>query len=483
MDVRRVFIDGQTIPKRLVAVENGALSDIVIEEEGDRPQLFDIFVGRVTKVVPSLQAAFIDFGAEKEGFLPVSELTAKGSASIRSALSHGQKVLVQVKKEPFADKGARLTMKLEYRAHGLVYMPESDYIAVSKKIKEQTAKERLLSLAKRVCTKGEGVLFRTNAEAIQDLALEASFFSKKKEHEAICHQFRQASNVQRLSRQASKIEDYLVEASQQATLHIVTNSRSLKNKLSANFMTDQVHWEIDECGSSLFPKHGIDTAIASVLSNVISLKSGGELVIEPTEAMTVIDVNTTRALGGREKEQTIFVTNLEAAREIPRQLHLRDIGGMIVIDFIDMQDKSMRQKIEAELLRRLKQYKARTESFGFTAMGMYELIRKRGGRPLFERLEQSCSRCQGTGRVVSDEEFLRRIQEVVQSAYPDRDEEAVLLRLHPQWTSNPSFIATLHRLQLHPRVFIKADASVKYDAADVIRAGNVDDMKGAADDC
>ncbi|TDQ37967.1 Rne/Rng family ribonuclease [Aureibacillus halotolerans] len=478
--MKEVYIDALTQPIRLVCIEHQQLQDIRFEEKTSQPLLEDCYAGKVLRIHPALQAAFIDIGSHKGGFLPLNELPDGENGPIESRLTEGQRVLVQVKKEPYRDKGAKLTMKIELKASGMVYLPKSGYVAVSKKIKSPEAKQRLQKLADSLCEPGEGLLFRTEAEGLTDEQLTIAMNRLQNSFQDLLHTFRSAADGALLQRTSSVILNVVKELASSEQIRVITNSRQFKTVL-ARSIEENVDWVTDEGAVHLFSNHGLEATIEQVLSSVVPLPGGGQLVIESLEALTVIDVNSGQALGHRVKERTIQRTNEEAAREIPRQLKLRQIGGMVVVDFIDMKEQHLRASIEGTLRAGFLDDKTRTSCLGFTALGLYEIVRKRTGQPLQERLTQPCPSCQGTGDVLSEEEFVRQLQQSLLESNRSED-EAALVAIHRDQDATKDWKQQLFSRHLpFQHVLFTVGHELAPCSFRVLQTGSLNAIKDAAD--
>lgn len=395
---------------RVATVENGMLTEIWIERAQKIGRVGTIFQGTVKRVLPGMEAAFVDIGLEKAAFLHVSDvqvpaaLEGQGTeASISRLLNEGQKLAVQVTKDPLGTKGARVTSKLTVPSRYLVMMPYEDNIGVSVRIENEAERDRLRLLIDELRgeEKSRGFIVRTAAEGVEESALKADMEylhkawkgvlerrSVKKPGEVI---FRDLPLVQRMMRDLNRgnIERIRID-SRETYAQCVT----FCNEYVPELADCLEHYPGER---PIFDLHGVEDEIDKALNKRVELKSGGHLVIDQTESMTTIDVNTGGFVGKHNLEETIFKTNLEAAQAIARQLRLRNLGGIIIIDFIDMAVLEHRRQVLRALEKALERDHARTQVNEVSSLGLVEMTRKRTRESLEQVLCSECSVCDGRG--------------------------------------------------------------------------------------
>ena len=413
---------------RVAFVENGVLQEVHIERARRRGLVGNIYKGRVCRVLPGMQAAFLEAGLERTAFLHASDVVPgtglmveaendeaqaeqerRGHEPIDTLLHEGQEILVQVVKDPLGSKGARLTTHLAIPSRFLVFMPGSHHVGVSQKIEDEEERTRLREAVRD--QGGEfapgGYIVRTAAEGVEEAALRKDMDFLTKLWSAI--QERAATDpagslihedlplVMRTMRDMVDTDIEKVRIDSRETYEKVS-------KFAAKFIPElapRVEYYPGE--RPIFDIYGIDDEIQKALERKVQLKSGGHLIIDQTEAMTTIDVNTGAFVGHRNLEETIFKTNLEATQAIARQLRLRNLGGIIIIDFIDMSDAEHRRQVLRSLEKNLERDHAKAQISEVSTLGLVEMTRKRTRESLEHVLCESCPTCKGRGSVKTAE--------------------------------------------------------------------------------
>jgi ribonuclease G len=398
---------------RVAIVENGAAQELHIERALERGQVGNVYLGRVARVLPGMQSAFVDIGLERAAFLHVADLhghaSQRGDAPlppIERTLFEGQTLTVQVVKDAIGTKGARLTTQVSIAGRLLVYLPHDRHIGISQKIGSPELREqlrvRLLALAGPP-ENGGGFILRTNGEEAGDTELADDIAYLRKTWAGIRERAHTLPPTSLLHQDLSLAERVLRDLASEQTGSIRIDSRQQFEALSAfgeTFTPGAVkkleHYRGER---PIFDLFGVEEEIARALARRVELKSGGYLIIDPTEALTTIDVNTGAFVGARNFDDTIFKTNLEAAGAIARQLRLRNLGGIVIADFIDMVREDHQQAVLAELRKQLAKDRTRTTVSGFTQLGLVEMTRKRTRESLAQMLCEPCPTCEGRGRV------------------------------------------------------------------------------------
>lgn len=409
---------------RVALLEDRGLAELYIERTKDRGIMGNIYKGKVVKVLPGMQAAFVDIGLEKASFLYVSdvyggmedyeEMIFQGeelpnsfnpSSQIEDLLSEGQEVLVQISKEPLGTKGTRITSHVTLPGRYLVYMPTVDHIGVSRRIKDEKERRRLREVILAMRPPSGGFIVRTASEgaASDEIRNDMEFLlrlwsniQKKKESStapSLIH-----SDLTMVLR---VIRDIL---SPQVNRIIIDSKDEYENILSfINTYMPKQRFEIlfYEKGEPIFDAYGIEIEIDKILGRKVWLKSGGYIAIDMCEALVAIDVNTGRYVGKRNLADTILKTNLEAAKEIAYQLRLRNIGGIIIIDFIDMEREGDREKVFQAFEEALRKDRQKTSIFEISELGLVEMTRKRTRENISRILSESCPYCEGAGLIKS----------------------------------------------------------------------------------
>lgn len=408
-----ILINITPMESRVAVVENGVLQEVHVERTQRRGIVGNIYKGRVVRVLPGMQAAFVDIGLERAAFIHAAEISNREGSAVESisALVHeGQALVVQVTKDPIGTKGARLTTHLSIPSRYLVYMPRTSHVGISLRIEDEVERERLKKVVAD-CVAAEGIegqggfILRTAAEGAGEDEILADIRYLRRLWDQI------AAQIQTVGAPSVIYEDLSLAI---RTLRDLVNPRIEKIRIDSreNFqkITSFVEELMPEISDRLehypgerpiFDLYGVEDEIQKALERKVLLKSGGYLIVDPTEAMTTIDVNTGAFVGHRNLEETIFKTNLEAATAIARQLRLRNLGGIIIIDFIDMEDEEHRRQV----LRTLEKQRdhAKTNIIGITELGLVQMTRKRTRESLVQILCEPCPCCQGRGMLKTAE--------------------------------------------------------------------------------
>ena len=413
---------------RAALLENGLLQEVHIERAARRGLISNIYKGKVVRVLPGMQAAFIDIGLERTGFLHASDI-GNGKTSdngdepareIRELVREGQSIIVQVVKDPLGTKGARLTTYITLPSRYHVLLPSGQGVGVSARIEEDAERERLRTMVTDMLGEDDeqaGVIVRTAAEGAPHEALRADLVFLKKLWSVVQVQCSKGA-VKTLVHEDLPLPIRIMRDMVTSDVErILIDSKPDFDKMkafAASFLPElEPKLELYEKRRPIFDLHGAEDEIQKSLDRSIPLKSGGYIIIDQTEAMTTIDVNTGGYVGHRNLEETIYRTNLEAAVAIARQLRLRNLGGIIVLDFIDMEDAEHRRQVMAVLQQSLSKDHARHQVSPVSALGLVEMTRKRTRESLQHILCEDCSNCNGRGFVMTAEtvcfEIMREI--------------------------------------------------------------------------
>lgn len=410
--LKRIVIHFDSGSSKVALLEDGRLAEFYIERPADSERAGNIYKGRVTNVLPGMQCAFIDIGLEKNAYLYRDDLLPAhigkqpaDKPSITEMLKPGQELVVQVKKEPAGAKGARVTTHFTIPGRWIVYMPDADYVAVSRKIQSDEERQRLKQIGEGLISDGDGIIVRTVAEGQPSEALRGdwellrrlwdSAQSAAKDNPCPSLLYRDLDMIPRLVRDlfTDHIDEIVID-NEETGNQIIDFLRTIAPGLASRV---KIHRDAEPI---LFA-YPIAQELDKAYHRKIRLESGGYVVIDHTEALTVIDVNTGRFTGEDDLEETVFATNLEAASEILRLLRLRDIGGMIVVDFIDMIRDEHRQTIKKRMEEMARLDRTRTLVVGWTRLGLFELTRKKQRQALDGQLYDTCPYCSGLGKVFS----------------------------------------------------------------------------------
>jgi ribonuclease G len=418
MATQDILINWAPQETRVAVVENGAVQEFHVERTLERGLVGNIYLGKVSRVLPGMQSAFIDIGLDRAAFLHVADLHAAlppgrraedaPLVPIERQVFEGQTLTVQVIKDPIGTKGARLSTQVSIAGRMLVHLPQDQHIGISQKIGSPEAREQLrVRMQALVGTPetggGGGFILRTNAEEASDAELAEDIAYLRKTWALVRQRAVSKPAGTLLHQDLSLVERVLRDLTTEATQSIRIDSRMQFEALQAfgrTYMPAVVgkleHYRGERPVFDLF---GIEEDVAKALARRVDLKSGGYLIIDQTEALTTVDVNTGGFVGARNFDDTIFKTNLEAAGAIARQLRLRNLGGIVIVDFIDMTREEHREAVLAEFRKQLTRDRTRTTISGFSALGLVEMTRKRTRESLAHMLCQPCPTCEGRGQV------------------------------------------------------------------------------------
>ena len=429
MDAVELLMNVTPNETRIALVETGMLREVHIERQAKRGIVGNIYKGRVTRVLPGMQSAFVDIGLEKAAFLHAADIVSHTECvdeneqkqfkvkSISELVREGQDIVVQVVKDPLGTKGARLTTDITLPSRHLVFMPENSHVGVSQRIESEEERARLKALVEPFCDELGGFIIRTATEGASEAEL-------RQDAEFLKRLWRKV--LERKSKYPTKSKIYGEPALPQRILRDFIGTNLEKIRIDSKLCFGEVKEFTDEFmpelsdklvlysgNQPIFDVYGVENAIQTALDKRVNLKSGGYLIIEQTEAMTTIDINTGAFVGHRNLEETIFNTNIEATKAIAQQLQLRNLGGIIIIDFIDMQTDEHRNRVLESLCDALSKDRVKTNVNGFTQLGLVEMTRKRTRESLEHVLCDECPTCHGRGRVKTVEtvcyEIMREI--------------------------------------------------------------------------
>lgn len=412
--MKEMILQGQSRGLRAAVLEHGELME-VFEQEGPYSRLVgNIYMGRVENVLPGMQAAFVDIGLDKNAFLYVRDAilslfgtdeeaqAAFDQVNIRYILKPRQELLVQVMKEPVGTKGARITTNISLPGRYIVLLPQVSYVGVSRKIQTNGERERLKKVVTEACPNGMGIIVRTLAQGLSEQEIVRDIDQLVNIWMGIKKRFPKTSVPGLVHQDADLISrlirDFIDDDVEKITLDQEGVARILRNSLQAINHPAGKHVYVDT-HEDLFAKFGLDEEIKKSLLPKVWLKNGGYLIINQTEALIAIDVNTGKYVGRNSLEETVLDTNLLAVKAIARQLRLRNLGGIIIIDFIDMITDEDKQQVLKALEYACGFDKIKCNVVGLTQLGLVEMTRKKVGQTLAARYTKLCSACSGSGRI------------------------------------------------------------------------------------
>lgn len=435
---------GQT---RVALVEDSELVEIYVEDNKHSSMVGNIYKGKVVNVFPGMEAAFVDIGTEKNAFLYVGDAVPKSEfkedeeeenaapqISINDVVKPGQEILIQIVKEAIGTKGPRVTTNITLPGRYIVLVPNVDYVGVSRRIEDDAERERLKSEIEKVRPKGYGAIIRTMAEGLtsEDFVEDIEFLVKLWDKIKIKEKKTPAANlvhkdlslIYRTVRDVftTNVDKFIINDKEEyvKVLELLEiTSPGLKHKV-----------EYYSKNYNIFEFYNISSKIPKALARKVWLKSGGYIVIDQTEALTVVDVNTGKYVGNTTLEETILKINCEAAKEIAKQLRLRDIGGIIIVDFIDMIDFDHQQKVIEDFKEYLKKDKTKTHVVGISQLGLVEMTRKKMRQNLSLTLQVECPCCEGTGKVIVPEMIAKDIIREMDKIFNEQVTGSVIVEAH-----------------------------------------------------
>jgi ribonuclease G len=421
---------------KAAVLENRKLVEVYLDRSFQKRLAGNIYKGKVANVLPGMQAAFVNIGLERNAFLYVEDARPNKSKSlpIQNMLREGQDVLVQVIKEPFGNKGARVTSHLNFPGRYVVFMPEYNSIGVSRRIKSERERERLKKIAEEVSIPGCGLIVRTAAEGITAEELNKDIRELHQRWKMVKEKAKYKAAPAVLHQELELVSWVLRDLFGEDVDRLTTNDPDTYEKIIELVQAFDSHYS-----SKVFlttedvDANELDQEMYKALRPKVWMKNGGYLVIDEAEALTVIDVNTGKYTGVKNFAETIFRTNIEAVQEIVRQIRLRNLGGIIIIDFIDMELSEHRSEVVRQLEEELKKDKTRTCVLGLTQLGLVELTRKKVRPSLSSLIERPCPYCEGTGKVLSEETVsMQACSEIRALAERERGNAAgILVEVHP----------------------------------------------------
>jgi len=464
-----ILINSKCYETRIALVENSHLVEFHIQRPSEKGLVGNIYKGRVVRVLPGMQAAFVDIGLERTGFLYVddvhtsmpeleqrllghehqpcgkfnfppssagNEIRRISGMNIEDLLHEGQDIIVQVGKEPIGTKGARLTCHITLPCRNLVFMPLTDHIGISRKIEDETLRQTLRDSIEKLRPAGTGFIVRTVAEYADMEELEADMEFLLLLWDEVRDKAANASSPALVYEDLDIIFRSVRDLFTAEVNSLIVDNKETHEKL-VNFVKifapDLQHRIIyHQAAIPLFEAHGLEIEIGRIVEKKVWLRSGGYIIIETTEALTVIDVNTGRFVGKNDLEETIFKTNMEAVKEIAYQLRLRNIGGIIIIDFIDMEDELHREELFSSFKEAVKKDKSKINILKLTEFGLVQMTRKRSCENLSQLLCEPCYYCGGEGRLKSRRTICYEIFRKVARDTLKHKGNMISIKVHPR---------------------------------------------------
>ncbi len=517
---KEIIINAAANETRIAITEDGRLAELFVETANKEKMVGDIYLGKVAKVMPGIRAAFIDIGLGQDGFLHFSDIgsrfdeyntliededededeDAKGNSSDPSngekaavaaesrsqgrrggqrrppppaepprhpskevLLEKGQEIIVQIIKEPVGKKGVRVTSEVSLAGRFLVLLPFDNKVGISKKITNFKEKRRLRRIAQGILPPGFGTIIRTVAEGKEESSI-------KNDLEDLISTWREIEKTVKtetapclLYKDLATTSSVIRDLFSNDVSRVVIDSKKLHREIRAYIkytspqLLEKIEWHKDR--APIFDAYGVEKEIETTLSRKVWMKSGGYIIIEPTEAMVVIDVNSGRYAPKKEQEQNSLRTDLEAAREITRQLRLRDLGGIIVCDFIDLDDEKNKKKLYEELKKEFRKDRAKVTVLPMTEFGLVQITRQRIRQNIMHSFTEPCPTCGGVGLVQSKTTTLNQLERSVRRFKTETHETRILLRINPSLAPalREGVISRKRRIMFKYRVMIKLE--------------------------
>jgi ribonuclease G len=509
-----IVINATREETRVALLENKILTELFIDRKKDRGIVGNVYKGKVVKVLPGMQAAFVDIGTEKAAFLYVADVATNldeyarlmeetegegkekleddpadlssaapssrprrgSSMSIEELLQEGQEIMVQVSKEPLGTKGPRVTSYISLPGRYLVYMPTVNHVGVSRRIEDEDERHRLKEMIQRLRKPGAGYIVRTVSQGIteeefkQDIEfldlVWQNILKKKEKQPAPLLLHTEFDLIFRTVRDLfTKEVNRLVIDSKQEHERI----REFVGTYMSGFLDRVAVWDKEE---PIFDHYGLEIEISKAKGRRVWLKSGGYIVIDHTEALTVIDVNTGRYVGKRDLEETILKTNLEAVKEIAYQLRLRNIGGIIIIDFIDMERERNRDKVFNSLVEAVSSDRAKTHILRISDLGLVQMSRERTREDLLRLLCEPCPYCEGRGYIKSPTSICYEIFREIRRIGSSPRDKKIIIGVHPTvanllYDEERREVEELER-EFHKKIIVKADSNLHIEQYDIV---------------
>ncbi len=496
-----IYINCPPHESRIAVVEDGSLAEFLVERKQEKGIAGNVYKGKVARVLPGMQAAFVDIGLDKAAFLHVSDFStraeggedplassdneivfesAKASSNrrlpIERQLSRDQEILVQVAKDPLGMKGARITSHISLPGRYLVFMPTSSHIGISRRIEDDKERKRLKEIALSLSTEEGGIILRTACEGLSKREIQRDLGFLAKLWKGIQKKVESAGAPalihQDLDLIARTMRDFFTTETHQVYIDQPKELRRILDFVGQFMPRLKSKIELYADAEPIMDHFRVEQQIVKALERKVWLRSGGYITIDRTEALTAIDVNTGRFVGKRNQEETVLKTNLEAAQEIVRQLRLRNIGGIIILDFIDMEKEANRKRVYEALRDAIKMDKARTNILKISELGLVEMTRQRTRESLENTLLSPCPYCEGRGRIKSNLTIAYELLRAVKREKPKlQDGKRIVVRVHPDiatflYDEENRSLNDLER-EINDKIIIKVSDSLHHEKYEI----------------
>lgn len=496
---RKMIADVCPDETRLALLEDGQMSEMHVETRGRERLVGNIYKGKVENILPGMQAAFVDIGLDKNAFLYAGDIVrdmgddaAQDSPPaevppIREVLRPNQDILVQVLKQPGGTKGARVTTHITLPGRYVVLMPTVEHIGISRRVRDDAVRSRLKDLAKKLCPPGMGLILRTAAAR----AKEAEIAKEIALYERMWQRIQDKARVVSAPRLVHAEESLLLRTVRDAFTadvdELVINDKDAYERVCALTamlapeLRPRIHWYSGSV--PIFDAYALEDKMERLLQRRVWLRNGAYLVIDETEALTAIDVNTGKYTGNDDLQETIVNANLEAADEIARQIRLRDLSGIIIVDFIDMESEENRRRVLERLEKAVSSDPTRTNVLGMTSLGLVEMTRKRSRRRLSALMETTCPHCGGSGKIPNLETLTRRVRIAVMRHMENAEPATYLIEV-PRPVADRILTRNAQGIRILPdyprsRFYIRGMDGENPSYLQIRTAGGTDSLNGA----
>jgi len=496
---RQIIINSCIREKRAAIKENNNLIDLMFERDTYDQIVYNVYKGRVQDVLPGMQAGFVDIGLEKNAFLHISDVYPllnqeqekkwrNNNLSIKEVIQPGQKIMVQVVKEPIGTKGAKVTCKVTLPGRYLVLMPFENRTGISRRINDNKERNRLKDIAEELIGDDYGLIVRTNTESKDREIIENDFNFLLHLWKNIWRDYQKAKTPALIYKDAELtkqiVRDYLSPDVNKIVIDDEKEYEKLNQLAEKSVPGSHNKIHLYERKTPIFDTYQIENEIKKLWKRKVWLDSGGYVIIDNTEALVSIDVNTGKYTGKKNLQDTVFKTNLEAAVEIARQLRLRDIGGIIIIDFIDMSIEKNKEEVLRVLEEELSKDRTKTALLGLTKLGLVEITRKKVREELGELFQKDCPYCNGTGLVMSETTMAMNIIRELKKLSTEENVEAILLELHPDVAAvligaGGDKLSELEN-ELNMDIYIRGNNEYHIESYEIISKGSKKELKRMA---
>ena len=487
-----IYIDMHASRTKVAVIEGDSLVELHVERENSEKLIGNIYKGRVENVLSGMQSAFVNIGLSKNAFLYVHENSMVDSSELVNSVPSaqpitdkvGDEIMVQVVKEQFGTKGVRITKDITIPGRYVVLMPKNDYVGISRKITDEEIRDRLSRYVDAVKVEGMGYIVRTAAKNATFEEIEKEAKELYEEYKLVLKNYEKAKCGQLVRKESNLVERMLRDIFNEETEELYINNKDVYEELKERFSTLMPHklnaLKLYSEVGDMFDAFDLNDKMEEILKRKVPLSNGAYLIIDRAEAFTVIDVNTGRYVGENNHEETVFVTNMIAVDEIARQLRLRNLGGIIIVDFIDMDMPEHRDEVLNRLKEAVKKDRVKTMVIGMTSLGLVEITRKKTISMVDKVFLQTCPYCDGDSYVYSEEFIIMKLRGDLYKHFKKDDCEAVIIKVNPSVFSKLFVLRTLEQdcqtVWVDKRIYIVPDERLHIQNYDIqsCRSGVID---------